>query len=220
MARGGVGRGGAVPGLAASATHGVIRTAHAVRSLHSAGDEPDPLLVDELAQGLGFWAARYQTLPGTPQLVGQLDAVTAGSRLPRLDPTVPAEGSGITGRLRCLLRLDGFAQGLQEWGPSPTPDLALDELIGAAARVLAARSDAPITFCHAVTAPAAVRLVLPVLPSAVQQASVAASWQVVGGIVAAFTSPRQEAETAATGADPDALLDHLDARAIEHATST
>ena len=53
-----------LPGLAASATHGVIRTAHAVRSLRAAGADRDALLVDELAQGLGFWAARYQTLPG------------------------------------------------------------------------------------------------------------------------------------------------------------
>ena len=56
-----------LPGLAASATHGVIRTAHAVRSLRAAGDQPpEPLLVDELAQGLAFWAARYEPLPGAP----------------------------------------------------------------------------------------------------------------------------------------------------------
>jgi hypothetical protein len=52
-----------LPGLAASATHGVIRTAHAVRSLRAAGPDPDPLLIDELAQGPAFWAARYQTVP-------------------------------------------------------------------------------------------------------------------------------------------------------------
>ena len=67
-----------------------------------------------------------------------------------------------------------------------SPDGALDELIPASARVLAARDDAPIAFCHTVTAPAAVRLVLPVLPDLLCRASVAASWQVVGAIVAAF----------------------------------
>ncbi|MGH3519366.1 MAG: questin oxidase family protein, partial [Haloechinothrix sp.] len=60
-----------LPGLAASATHGVIRTAHAVRSLAAAGPDPNPLLVDELAQGLAFWGARYQPLPGTPTLTGE-----------------------------------------------------------------------------------------------------------------------------------------------------
>ncbi len=64
-----------LPGMAASATHGVIRTAHAVRSLSAAGPVPDPLLVDELAQGLAFWAARYERLPGHPRGDGTLDAV-------------------------------------------------------------------------------------------------------------------------------------------------
>jgi len=118
--------------------------------------------------------------------------------------------------LRALHRLDGLAEGLDRWGPDPTPDTALDQLIGAAARVLAARPDAPIAFCHAVTAPAAVRLVLPILPDHLQRASVAASWQVVGGIIAAFASPRHAAESAHADADPDLLRDQLDGRAVEH----
>ena len=205
-----------LPGLAASATHGVIRTAHAVRTLRSAGGEPHALIVDELAQGLGFWAARYQSMPGHPRLVGGSDSIVALSRLPRLDPAIPSEGLGIAGRLVPLRRLDGFPDGLDAWGPPPSPDDALDDLVGAAARVLVARDDAPIAFCHAVTAPAAVRLVLPELPSDLQRASVAASWQVVGGIVAAFASPRQEAESVAVEADVSALLQTLDARAIEN----
>lgn len=206
-----------LPGLAASATHGVIRTAHAVRSLRAAGAAPDPLLVDELAQGLGFWAARYETLPGNPLLAGPLDAVTATARLPRLDPDEPPDGPGVSGRLRVLRRVAGLATGLNAWGPaSTTPDAALDELISAAARVLAARDDAPIAFCHAVTAPAAVRLVLPELPEALHRASVAASWQVVGGIVAAFAAPRAGAESEALDTDPAPLLERLDPLAVEH----
>jgi hypothetical protein len=205
-----------LPGMAASATHGVIRTAHAVRSLRSAGERTDALLVDELVHGLALWAARYQTLPGNPRLEGGFDAVTATTRLPRLDPAVPSEGPGIVGRLRSLHRLPRLGEGLDAWGASSVPDLALDELIGAASRVLAARSDTPIAFCHAVTAPAAVRLVLPVLPPDVQRASVAASWQVVGGIVAAFASPRMSAEAAAAGTDAAPSVEQLAGRAIEH----
>ncbi len=195
-----------LPGLAASATHGVIRTAHAVRSLRAAGPNPEPLLVDELAQGLAFWAARYQPLPGDPRLAGPLAAVPAIAALPRLDPEVPDDGPAIVGRLRVVHRADGFAAGLDSWGPPADPDAALDELIGAAARVLAARSDAPIAFCHAVTAPAAVRMVLPELPPALRTASVAASWQAVGGIVAAFAVPRLPAEGSAADADAAAQL--------------
>jgi hypothetical protein len=205
-----------LPGLAASATHGVIRTAHAVRSLRAAGPDPAPLLVDELAQGLGFWAARYQALPGSPNLGGRWDAVTATSRLPRMDPGTPSEGPGVGGRLTALHRVGGFAEALDQWRAPATPDAALDALIGAAARVLAARADAPIAFCHAVTAPAAVRLVLPLLPADLQRASVAASWQTVGGIVAAFASPRLEAESVPVEADAGELLERLSPRAIEH----
>ena len=205
-----------LPGLAASATHGVIRTAHAVRSLREAGDHQDPLLIDELAQGLGYWAARYQPLPGNPGLAGSLDAVAATSKLPRLDPAVPSAGPGIGGRLRSLFRLDGFGSSLDGWGAPLGPDAALDELIAAAARVLAARDDAPIAFCHAVTAPAAIRLVVPELPPGLQVRSVAAAWQAVGGIVAAFAAPRIGEEAKAVDADPNTLLAELGPRAVEH----
>lgn len=203
-----------VPGLAASAAHGVIRTAHAVRSLRVAGADPDPLLVDELAQGLAFWAARYQTLPGTPTLAGRLDVVHAVAALPRLDPEVESDGPGISGRLAALHRLVGFASGLDGWSAPPTSDAALDQLIGAAGRVLAAREDAPIAFCHAVTTPAAVRLVLPELAAELQQVSVALTWQVVGGIVAGFAAPRIDRESEAAFAELDAT--ELAARAVEH----
>ncbi len=66
------------------------------------------------------------------------------------------------------------------------------------------------------TAPAAVRLVLPELSPALRQASVAASWQVVGGIVAAFGSPRLEAESLAVEAEVDLLVERLSPRAVEH----
>jgi hypothetical protein len=207
-----------LPGLAASATHGVIRTAHAVRSLRTAGDDPDPLLVDELAQGLAFWAARYQPLPGRPGLAGRLPAVPAIAGLPRLDPDVPDEGPAVMGRLKAVRHLTRFPDRLDDWGPPADPDAALDELIGAAARVLAAREDAPIAFCHAVTAPAAVRLVLPELPPAVRTASVAAAWQSVGAIVAGFASPRLAAESEPFEADAEEVppAAELIGRAVEH----
>lgn len=69
------------------------------------------------------------------------------------------------------------------------------------------------------TAPAAVRIVLPHLPTALGQATVAASWQVVGGIVAAFAAPRQDAESLPAGrpepATEDELVDLAD-RAVWH----
>lgn len=204
-----------LPGMAASATHGVIRTAHAVRSLREAGDAPDPLLVDELAQGLAYWAARYQPVPGAPALTGPDDAVTALARIPRLAPDVAPAGPGIVGRLRVLDGLDGFAPALDAWNAPDAADEALDDLVAAAARVIAARDDSGIAFCHAVTGPAAVRLVLPVLPEHLLRPTVAVSWQVVGAIVAAFGAPRLPAESAAVD-EPTPAPQALDAQAVEH----
>jgi hypothetical protein len=51
------------PGIIASATHGVIRTGHAARAL---SQEETPLRLHELAEGLGYWGARYMLLPGAP----------------------------------------------------------------------------------------------------------------------------------------------------------
>ncbi|MGL4178481.1 MAG: hypothetical protein ACRCSN_20685 [Dermatophilaceae bacterium] len=205
-----------LPGMAASATHGVIRVAHAVRSLASSDREPDRLLVDELAHGLALWAARYQTVPGAPHLRGRHDATGALALLPRLAPGAPPRGPGVMGRISVLPDVDGFPEGLEEWGAPVDADDALDDLVLAGARVLSARDDVPIAFCHAVTAPAAVRLVLPHLPPALAIETVAVSWQVVGAIVSAFGSPREPAESTDPPTLPDDELVGLVPQAVEH----
>ncbi|NEB76103.1 questin oxidase family protein, partial [Streptomyces sp. SID14478] len=50
-----------LPGIAAGATHPVIRVGHAVRTLLTG--EPTAPRLAELAHGLGYWAARHQPLP-------------------------------------------------------------------------------------------------------------------------------------------------------------
>src|SRR5262249_21601838 len=58
-----------LPGLFSRLTHGLIRTAHAVRGAASTA-EPNATQLTELARGLAYWAARYQPLPGTAYLNG------------------------------------------------------------------------------------------------------------------------------------------------------
>ena len=62
------------PGLMAAATHGWLRTAHAVRGL---GRRQTPERLAELARGLAYWAARYQEVPGPSRPSGTL---TVGRR--------------------------------------------------------------------------------------------------------------------------------------------
>ncbi|MER7487228.1 hypothetical protein ABTY20_15235 [Streptomyces sp. NPDC126497] len=109
-----------VPGVLAMLGHGVIRTAHAVRAVERAGGD-DRLQRDELARGLGYWAARYEP------------------------------GSGAAGPVP----------------PEPAGDAmeALDRLTADNAGVYAtARQRFPVPLIHAVTTPAAVRLVCAHLP--------------------------------------------------------
>ena len=54
-------------GLAAAATHGIIRTSHAARSL--AADQTSERLA-ELARGMAYWAASDVEVPGTPHTEG------------------------------------------------------------------------------------------------------------------------------------------------------
>jgi hypothetical protein len=103
-----------LPGTAASATHGVIRTAHAVRALRGAGADPHPLLVDELAQGLAFWAARFQPLPGAPGSPGRTAPSTRSPPCPGSTPRRPRPGRVSAGGSR---RWTG-------WPGSPPPSTA------------------------------------------------------------------------------------------------
>jgi hypothetical protein len=71
-----------LPGLSVALTHGVIRTSHAMRALAEAETHGDDLRQRrELAQGLAYWASRYQRLPlpATPVPAG--DPVAALDRL-------------------------------------------------------------------------------------------------------------------------------------------
>ena len=101
------------------------------------------------------------------------------------------------GRLTALIQIRELPDALDRWGPAPVAASALDEIIGAAARVLAARNNDPIALCHAVTAPAAVQMILPSLPPDLHDTTVAATWQVTASIISAFAAPPHGAERSA-----------------------
>jgi hypothetical protein len=63
-----------LPGAIASATHGLIRTGHAVRALR---EHETTQRLDELGQALGYWAARWQPLPAQQPPEGTADVGAA-----------------------------------------------------------------------------------------------------------------------------------------------
>ncbi|MGH8880505.1 MAG: questin oxidase family protein, partial [Stackebrandtia sp.] len=82
-----------LPGIAASATHGVIRVGHAVRTLRDNGTNPQRL--EELAQALGYWAARWRPTAQVTDPAGDLDAATALANV----SAVPQQTGNINDRL-------------------------------------------------------------------------------------------------------------------------
>jgi hypothetical protein len=148
------------PGVAAAAAHGLIRTAHAVRQLAARENE---MRKHEMAEGLAYWAACYQPLPATKDVaVIKLKPSEAIKRVELL-PIEQRGGGSIVGGLR---RLDNFAPFAKVYGlvdSSMDASRFLSDLTGTTARLYLAnsRQRASIAFIHAVTAPSAIRLLLP-----------------------------------------------------------
>lgn len=182
------------PGMLAGLTHGLIRTAHAVRSV-AAADTPSRCQLDELANGLAFWAGLYQ--PPRSAATRGAKAVGAVRTLGRRTP----------GRLFAAAdaRLD------------TSVDAALAELtaIGAGRFTTIGRGN-PVPAVHTVTAPAALRMVLPHLPAACARPSYDAVRDVSATLLNIFTASdrREPATPAADGDDPQVRRRTLE-RAVE-----
>ncbi|MFD1660310.1 hypothetical protein ACFSL4_19405 [Streptomyces caeni] len=83
-----------LPGLSGALTHGAIRTAHAVRALAMATGDSG-LLLAELAEGLGYWAARYSARPnGTGAAAGLSGAPGDGGSVAHALDQLVASASG------------------------------------------------------------------------------------------------------------------------------
>ncbi|MFB8378513.1 questin oxidase family protein [Streptomyces rubiginosohelvolus] len=213
-----------LPGIAAGATHPVIRVGHSVRTL-LAGEETAPR-VRELAHALGYWAARHQPLPALT-LLGP--APSAAAALDRV-PLVPEQSGGIRERFAQLTAFPDWPGPLGGHGPEQVPGRsgkarealsaeaarsALRELVRASTHRYATHAHgAPIMLVHAATAPNAVLRTLPALPRELWAPSLRASWAASAAVTAAY-APRDAAPApaSATGATD---ASELFARAAAH----
>ncbi|MEP7019955.1 MAG: hypothetical protein ABI808_04845 [Pseudonocardiales bacterium] len=196
-------------GIAAGATHSVIRVGHVVRIL-LVGDQSPPA-VTELAHALAYWAARSRGVPGVVAPTGQADPAAALERVPRL-----ADQSGpIAGRLERLGELPGWPSSVAALRRVGDPDDAqrlLSDLVTAATlRYLTHGHASPVLLVHAATAPNAVLHTLPALPRELWVASLNASWAASAAVTATYGpavgTPREQLPVASDGAHavPDAL---------------
>lgn len=165
-------------GAVASAAHGLIRTGHAVRALLELPTAPRRA---ELAQALGYWAARHQPLPVHKRPHGGADPATALDAVP-----VISTSGGIRTRLRDLARTPSWPVTVARLRGAPQPGqvpAALDAVVDeAVTRYGRWAHGSPIMLVHAATAPRAARLVLPALPEHLWAPTYEAAWAVTAAI--------------------------------------
>lgn len=173
-----------LPGMSGAIMHGVIRTAHAVRALaYVSGDVA--LQRGELAQALGYWAARYSGGPVKDQRQER-----AGTKSPSAD--IEAESTVAL----------------------PALDHLVAESAGAYASVV---QSFPVPLIHAITGPAAVRLLCDYLPPDHHRVSYEAATRCSANIRSQFEHGERTEQRAIAGPDDvvAAAIDLGDEHAIK-----
>ena len=217
-----------LPGVAAAATHGVIRVGHAVRALREDGEDADHRA--ELAHGLAYWAARWQPVPGVPAAGPPPVAAPVGGGEPAgpaaagalaAVPRIADQSGGVRDRLARLASLPGWpaavaapqipasAEALQPW---------LASLVDAAAtRYLWYGHGEGVMLVHSATAPNAILRTLPALDQQLWAPSVAAAWAAAAALTAIY-APAVPAEPTAAPDPPGGpqAAQETFARAVEH----
>jgi hypothetical protein len=208
-----------LPGVAAAATHGIIRTSHAARSLAAGEDDASSgPRHDELARALGYWAASYVELPGGAHPSGDLGVADAVRALPVL-PGPPAAGL-ISVQLKAgLAAQPGFGAALSRIRSPGDPAEALRDLAGEFTAVfLAYGRTQPIAFLHAVTAPVAAYSALPLLPAELARPTYDALWQVAAALYSVYAGGvTPEPLPAGPPPEPEDAADRAVAAGDEHA---
>ncbi|WP_299958687.1 questin oxidase family protein [uncultured Modestobacter sp.] len=197
-----------LPGSLASATHGLIRTGHAVRALREEGTAPRRA---ELAQALGYWAARWLPAPGRTRPDGDRPAAGALDGVPVL-----AGPGGFRTRLARVGEEPGWAPAVRAAAAPDDVPAGLDALVDAAVQRYGRWTPgSPVMLVHAATAPRAAALVLPSLPRELWAGTYRAAWVTAAAITAAYRSPQPLPDPPA-GLSVDELVDRAAGHGDEH----
>src|ERR1035441_9324318 len=195
-------------GVVAAATHGVIRVGHSVRALLADGDDPSHLA--ELAHGLAYWAARWQTLPGgnagaaAAAAAGRTQAMTPLESLAAV-PRIAKQSGGISDRLASLGGLPAWPSALAGFSVPSAPEQIrglLAELVDAATvRYLFYGHGNGVMLVHSATAPSVVLRTLPALDTGLWAPSLAAAWAASSALTAVY-GPAEPAPRAQVPVSP------------------
>lgn len=202
------------PGLCAAATHGIIRTSHAVRGL---ARRENAVRLAELERGLAYWAAAYEELP-VREFRGERAASYAEAleRVPlywRKTGREP-EGRNIVEGLRHVPELEDFADVRDLVTHPEDVGTALTAMSTTFAGVYLRHGtrNNPIAFVHAVTGPCALRRIAPHVQAETARAALPYAWQAAAAIYAAWARDENEPRAA----EPELARAEIVARAVEN----
>jgi Questin oxidase-like len=205
-----------LPGSVGAATHGLIRTGHALRGLGVA-DTPARRL--EVANGLAFWASSYQELPGPPLLIGREGVAAALADLPYLPEDAPRPVL-ISDRVAAVADIaDEFEQAVASLGWTGGAVDLLDQLASGGVRAYLRNADGggAIGLLHAVTSPLACELLLPWLAEEDRDAALGYVWQAVAALHVAYDVDRIASHPSDPPPDAETLVDRAVTSGDEHA---
>jgi hypothetical protein len=205
------------PGVSAAATHGTIRTGHAVRAL-AAGESPQRLA--ELADALASWASSYSELPAVGGLGNGV--LTPGEAIARVRIVPPAQRrpGNIVAALAGLADFPDFAPAIGLVDLDGDIDGLIAPLTELFARIYLANVSNPLTaivFIHGVTSLAALGHLVPFVGDTTARTLLRYGWQAGCGLYACFGNGAGFiAEVAAADEDAQSLVDRALAHGDEH----
>ncbi len=151
-------------GFMAGSTHGFLRTAHNTRSLSRAST---PQRINELAEGLAYWAAYYQALPTAAEAPGKNLLVSKAIKFlhPVSAEVLESHHFHLIRESTSLLdEVDSFDQVINLVDASIDYSTFLSDLSATFAACYLKNATSighAITMIHCVTAPSAIRLIAP-----------------------------------------------------------
>ncbi len=212
-----------VPGSAGGGGHGLIRTAHAARSLCR---KRTAQRKTELARGLAYWASRFQRLPGRPGNIGRNNGhySSAAEALKNL-PLVPAARQFRFGLVsRKLQALDGFepfsrAVYMLRMNLDNAHQAVSSLTEAFCAAYLASVRDAKscVVLVHTVTLLGAVRMLIPFLDPESVRNILDCGWRAAAAIYCVFGKAPGSAGYIRVDEGREALIDRAVETGDEHA---
>jgi hypothetical protein len=206
------------PGLSAAALHGIIRTGHALRSLAA---RDTPLRKTELASGLAYWASHYEVLPG--RISGNREALPPAQAIRRIVPLRRGEQRpyGLIGeKMQALKNYVPFEKGLAILDTSSDLNRLISEFTEIFAGIYLSNSrdlSTATILMHTVTAPSALRPILPCLDRKDAENILNYMWQACAACYSAVGDgfKRRDARLTETGDLIDTAVNTGDEHAIK-----